>query len=97
MTASHGPCARCKREVALEYRYPRGRKWAKAYLLIPVPFIPVLPIMASDYVVMLPLLMWYLLGIGPVLAIVKDKPVCRECGAFVSLPGRGQAQAALPP
>ena len=83
--------------MALEYSYPKARRWAKAYLFIPIPFIPVMPIMMSDYVVMLPLAMWYMLGIGPVLAIVKDKPVCQECGAFVTLPGRQVARAVCPP
>ncbi len=52
-------------------------------MLIPIPIIPILPMMASDYVVSLPLLMLYMLGIGPVLAIIRDPPTCWECGAIV--------------
>ncbi len=76
-------CERCGIEVQGIYRYPSARRWARAYLLIPIPIIPILPIMASDYVVSLPLLMLYMLGIGPVLGIIRDPPTCWECGAFV--------------
>lgn len=76
-------CERCDHQVEGEYRAPTRRKWAKIYFLLPLPFVPVFPIMAADYAVCLPLLMVYLLGVGPVLAILKDPPHCTECGAIL--------------
>lgn len=75
-------CERCGHEVEGVYRRPTARKWAKAYFLMPLPFLPILPIMASDYAVSLPGVMVYLLGIGPVLAILRDPLHCRDCGAI---------------
>ncbi len=76
-------CGRCEADVAGEYPNPRLRKLAKVYFLLPIPFVPLLPIIASDFIVMIPLTMLYLLGIGPALAWTNAKPVCPTCGAFV--------------
>ncbi len=59
------------------------RKWAKVYFLLPVPFIPLLPIIASDFAVMIPLTMLYMMGAGSALRFVTQKPLCPECGALV--------------
>lgn len=53
----------------------------RLYKLIWIPIVPILPIMASDYVVSLPLLMLYMLGFGPVLGVLGDPPRCSDCGA----------------
>lgn len=91
-------CVRCEREVLAEYRNPRARKLAKGYLLVWIPIIPILPIMASDYVVSLPLLMLYMLGTGPVLALIQDPPTCTDCGANVKPPGKARrGSAPVPP
>lgn len=76
-------CGRCKGEVEGSYRNPRMRRVAKLYGLIWIPVIPILPMMASDYVVSLPLLMVYMLGFGPVYAIYSQRPECNVCGAYV--------------
>jgi hypothetical protein len=78
-----GHCSRCGAHIEPYYQYPKMRFVARGYLLAPLPFIPVLPIMAADYVVCLPLLMVYLLGLGPAFAIIKDPPTCPDCGAMV--------------
>lgn len=83
-----GHCARCDRDVEAAYERPRLRRWAKVYFLLPVPFVPVFPIIASDFSVMLPLLMVYLLGIGPVLGVLRDPASCTTCGAMVPSPTR---------
>lgn len=65
------------------HRQPRLRKWLKWYFVLPLPFVPVFPIMAADYAVMLPGIMVYLLGVGPVLGVLRDPACCDECGAYV--------------
>lgn len=76
-------CERCVAEVDASYRRPKARRIAKAYPLLIVPFLPVLPIIAADFAVMLPMLMIYMLGAGPVIGILRDPPVCDDCGAIV--------------
>ncbi len=75
-------CERCGRDVEAAYRSPTRRKWAKLYFALPLPFVPLFPIMAADYFVCLPGIMVYLLGIGPVLAILRDPLHCTDCGAI---------------
>ncbi|MFO7566271.1 MAG: hypothetical protein R6X02_26750 [Enhygromyxa sp.] len=76
-------CPRCEREVEAEYDEPKLRKWAKGYFLLGLPFIPAAPIIGSDYLVMLPLTMIYVLGFGPAYGIIKEPPKCLECGSVV--------------
>jgi hypothetical protein len=76
-------CPRCEHEVEAEYDEPQLRKWVKLYFWLGVPFIPAAPIIGSDYVVMLPLTMIYILGFGPAYGIVKEPPKCCECGCVV--------------
>jgi len=75
-------CERCEAEVEATHRNPRARKLARLYPLLIVPFIPVLPIIAADFAVMLPMLMIYMLGAGPVIGILRDPPLCDDCGAI---------------
>ena len=77
-------CERCRTDVDAQYEHPRLRRLARYYLFIPIPFVPLFPIIGSDYVVMLPLMMAYMLGIGPVLTLVREKPICPVCGAHVA-------------
>lgn len=70
-------------EVEGDYPNPRARRLARYYPLLIVPFIPVLPIIAADFAVMLPLLMIYMVGAGPVIGILRDPPECSDCGAIV--------------
>ena len=91
-------CERCEHEVEGEYAHPRLRKVAYGYCFLVVPFIPFLPIIASDSVVMIPTLMIYMLGLGPVFSIIRDPPTCVECGALLSkapLPAVRSAPRAL--
>ncbi len=53
------------------------------YLCFPIAMIPAFPFLAADYVVSLPIMMVYMLGIGPVLGIVREPPTCSTCGALV--------------
>lgn len=77
-------CVRCDREVEVQFQYSRRlRRGMKAYLFIPIALLPVYPFAASDYVVSLPLMMLYMLGIGPALTIIRDPPTCSTCGAFI--------------
>ncbi len=76
-------CDRCQEPVEPVYLQPRLRKYARFYFLVPIPFVPFLPIISSDYFVMIPLTMLYLLGVGPALGWLTQKPTCPECGAFV--------------
>lgn len=77
-------CLRCARDVAVEYEHSATRRrWWKAYFLIPIFLIPAAPFLAGDFAVSLPLMMAYMLGMGPVLAIVREKPTCAECGALI--------------
>jgi hypothetical protein len=79
-----GYCQRCRADVQGVYANPGMRKVARVYLLLPLPFVPVLPIMAADYVVCLPLLMVWMLGVGPVLRILHDPACCPDCDANVT-------------
>ena len=90
MSSDRSRCARCDREVEAEYRYPRMRHVAKVYMTFPLFMLPAFPFLAGDYVVSLPTMMVWALGTGPVLAIIKDPPTCRECGAFVPRPGASE-------
>ena len=81
---THMHCARCDREVEVAYHHPRRlRRGLRAYFFLPLALLPAFPILASDYVVALPMCMLYMLGIGPVLVIVRDPPVCARCGALL--------------
>jgi hypothetical protein len=77
-------CARCEREVDAAYDEPKLRRWVKFYFLLGVPFIPAIPIIGSDFAVMLPMLMVYVVGFGPAWGLIKEPPKCEECGAAVS-------------
>ena len=77
-------CERCAAEVDASYRRPKARRVARAYPLLIVPFLPFIPIIAADYVVMIPMAMVYMLGMGPVLGILRDPPLCDDCGAIVT-------------
>jgi len=79
-------CERCAAEVEASYRRPRARRIARGYPLLIVPFLPFIPIIGADYVVMIPLAMLYMLGMGPVLGILRDPPVCDDCGAITTAP-----------
>jgi hypothetical protein len=81
-------CQRCDHEVEGVYTHPRLRKVGYGYLLLIVPFIPLLPIIGADQVVMIPTLMLYMLGLGPVFAVIRDPPLCTECGALLPKPSR---------
>jgi hypothetical protein len=87
-------CERCAAEVEASYRRPRARRLARGYPLLIVPFLPFIPIIAADYVVMIPLLMFYMVGFGQAMGILRDPPLCDDCGAIVkALP---KAPKALP-
>ncbi|MCA9662321.1 MAG: hypothetical protein KC486_28535 [Myxococcales bacterium] len=87
-----GHCQRCAREVSASYKQPALRRWVKVYFLLGAPFIPLLPIIGSDFAVMLPLTMVYLIGLGPALAVIRAPAFCDDCGAFIETP-RSSAQA----
>jgi Sec-independent protein secretion pathway component TatC len=59
----------------------------KSYFFIPIALVPAYPVLASDYVLMIPMMMLYMLGMGPAAMIMKDPPLCSECGALI--PARG--------
>ena len=82
-------CTRCARDVVVEYQHSEAaRRWWRLFFLVPVVLLPASPILASDFVVCLPLMMAYMLGFGPVLAIVRERPTCSECGALILPPER---------
>lgn len=81
---THGYCTRCDRQVEVEHRVAYStRRWVKYYLYMPIVLVPAFPFLAFDYVVALPICMLYMLGIGPVLMLVRDPALCCECGALV--------------
>ena len=82
---SHGFCERCEAVTEVTYDEPQLRKWARVYMMLGIPYIPLSPIIGSDWAVMLPLTMLYLLGFGPALGILREPPKCDDCGAAVSL------------
>jgi hypothetical protein len=69
--------------VDAAYDDPQLRKWVKFYFLLGVPFIPAAPIIGSDWFIMLPLTMIYIVGFGPAYGFIKEPPKCLECGAAV--------------
>jgi len=81
-------CLRCGRDVETEHRYPRTlRRVLKGYFFIPLALVPFYPLLASDYVLAIPMMMLYMLGIGPALVITKDPALCVECGALIPVLG----------
>lgn len=86
-------CARCEVQVEAAYENPGLQRWAKLYFVIPLPFLPLFPIIAADFTVMLPLVMLYLIGVGPVLSLVRAPPLCTECGALIPDGKQGVPQA----
>jgi len=86
---SHKHCVRCERDVEVEYEHsPAMRRWWKAYFIVPILLTPAVPFLAGDFAVSLPLIMAYMLGIGPVLSVIRDPATCGECGALIPLPVR---------
>ena len=80
-------CLRCDHEVEVEHRYsPRLRRALKAYFVLPVLLVPLFPFLAWDYVFSLPVMMLYVVGMGPALSIIKDPATCSVCGAYVPAP-----------
>lgn len=70
--------------MEVEYEHSaRMRRWWKAYFIVPILLLPMLPFLAGDFAVSLPLMMVYMVGMGPALSIVKDPPLCAVCGALV--------------
>jgi hypothetical protein len=92
---THGYCTRCERTVDVEHKHSHAtRRWLRLYLYMPLLLLPAFPILAADYIVALPTCMLYMLGIGPVLMIVREPGLCCECGAMVA---KGGAAAASTP
>lgn len=88
-----GWCARCDRHVEVERKHSHAtRRRVRLYLFMPIILVPMFPFIAWDYVIALPIFMLYMLGIGPVLLIVREPGVCCECGALVAK----EAPRALP-
>jgi hypothetical protein len=94
MSEPTGYCRRCATHVPATRKFPRLRHVARAYLILPIALLPVLPFVAGDYLVSLPVMMAYMLGIGPLLVIVKDPAVCAHCGALLDPPGKPAANQA---
>ena len=90
MSGSARPrCPRCDREVEVQYEYSAAaRRWWKIYLCVPLVLLPAFPFLAADYVFSLPLMMAYMLGIGPALAIVREPATCVECDALIPAAAR---------
>lgn len=76
-------CGRCAEDVEGEFEHPKLRRWSRLYFLLPIPFIPLAPLIASDYIVMIPLSMLYMIGVGSALRFATEKPTCPSCGVFV--------------
>ncbi len=77
-------CLRCDCAVDVEYEHsPAMRRWWKAYFIVPMMLLPMLPFLAGDFAVSLPLIMVYMVGMGPALSIVKTPPLCAVCGALI--------------
>ncbi len=82
---SHMHCQRCGCDVEVVHKHSRRlRRALRVYFLLPLALVPAFPVLASDYVVALPMCMLYMLGIGPALVIVKDPPLCARCGALLT-------------
>jgi hypothetical protein len=87
-------CARCERAVEVAYENSAAkRRWWWLYFLVPVFLLPASPFLAGDFAVCLPLMMAYMVGLGPVLAIVRERPTCAECGALILGPEHGASSA----
>lgn len=72
-------CRRCDAQVSV-IRPWRG--WKPAWLawkLFLVVVLALFPLLASDYCVMLPSMMLYILAGGPLRAFARQLPVCRRC------------------
>ena len=76
-------CGRCAQNVEGVFENPKLRRWSRFYFLLPIPFIPLAPLIASDFIVMIPLSMLYMVGVGAALRFVTEKPTCPTCGVFV--------------
>jgi len=90
-------CQRCKTEVSASFEQPTLRRWVKGYFFLGVPFVPFLPMIGSEFIVMLPLTMLYLIGMEPALAIIRAPASCDECGADVEKAGWSPADEPAPP
>ena len=92
--ATRKHCARCLHDVELEYEHSAAkRRWWRLYFLIPLFLLPASPFLAGDFAVSLPLMMAYMVGMGPVLAIVRETPTCAECGALILPPEHASTAA----
>jgi hypothetical protein len=90
-------CERCDHEVAIEHRYsPRLRRALKGYFFMPVLLVPIFPFVAWDYVFFLPVMMLYVVGMGPALSIIRDPATCAVCGAYIPAASMAIAGATPP-
>lgn len=77
-------CSRCVREVEVAYQHSATtRRWWRLFFLVPLMLLPAAPFLAGDFFISLPLMMAYMVGFGPVLAIVRERPACADCGALI--------------
>ena len=82
-------CARCERVVEVRYQHSlAARRWLRVYLCVPLVLLPMFPFLAGDYMFSLPLMMAYMFGIGPALAVVREPPACAECDALIPATAR---------
>ncbi|MBK8261162.1 MAG: hypothetical protein IPK80_07450 [Nannocystis sp.] len=72
-------CRRCEREVTATYPQPVLRKVARIYFFVGLPFIPLLPFIGAEFMVLIPLTMLYLSGIGAALRVRGEAARCDEC------------------
>lgn len=79
-----GHCGRCKRDVRTVRPWRHWRKVRYLYFAILGVALFGAPVLLCDGFVLIPLLMLFIVAIGPLNTLARAQPTCAECGAVVT-------------
>jgi hypothetical protein len=80
-----GHCGRCKRDVRTVRPWRHWRKIRYVYFAILGVAVFGTPVLLCDGFVLIPLLMLFIVAIGPLNTLVHAQPTCADCGAVVAV------------
>lgn len=87
VTEAHGPdevsCGRCQRWTRAKRPWPHWRKARIAYFGMFGLALFGGPVILADGFVLIPGLMLYMLALGPLNSLARQRAVCRSCGGLV--------------
>jgi hypothetical protein len=76
-------CGRCKRRVLLRTPWRHWRQVRSLWFATLIASLPLLPALAFDACFMLPAFMLFLMAIGPLNELARQRPSCARCGICI--------------